>query len=152
VSVAGGVVHTAETPDKRDRQPRASWLWLLVALQIAIPAAYYVRGDRDDERFAWRMFSAVRVQRCRVRGLDSVGAERPRRIELDGALHSGWVRALERGRERVIERFLRTRCQRSSVTSSELRRECEDAANRELGAERFAFDCKSAQLTRESVP
>lgn len=151
MSAAGGVVHTAETPHKRDTQPRAKWLWLLVALQIAIPAAYYVRGDRDDERFAWRMFSAVRVQRCRVRAFESLGAEQ-RRIDLDSALHSGWVRALERGRERVIERLLRTRCRQRSVTSSELRRDCEDAADRELGVERFAFDCQSAKLTREPVP
>src|SRR5689334_3405160 len=44
-------------------RPSLSWLWLLVAVQVAIPASYYlVREDADDERFAWRMFSAVRLK------------------------------------------------------------------------------------------
>ncbi len=152
MSAGGGGVHTASSSDKLDRQPRAKWLWLLVVLQVAIPASYYLRGDRDDERFAWRMFSAVRVQRCSVRAFESDGAERLRRVELDSALHSGWVRALERGRKRAIERFLRQRCQRPSVTSSELRRDCKDAAERELGVEHFVLDCRRAELTREIVP
>src|SRR6185369_4719609 len=40
-------------------------LWLLV--HVAIPLHYYYLGDDlYDERFAWRMFSAVRLQRCEV--------------------------------------------------------------------------------------
>ena len=75
-------------------------LWLVVALQLAIPASYYFRSERDDERFAWRMFSAVRVKRCEVE-LRARHGESWEEVDLDRLLHASWQTALERGRKRV---------------------------------------------------
>jgi hypothetical protein len=102
----------------------AVWLWLLVALQVAIPASYYLRQDRDDERFAWRMFSAIRLRRCEVAAFDVRGPSR-RRVDLTHVLHASWIRSLERGRASVIDRFLATRCG-SDVEEAQLERRCRE--------------------------
>jgi hypothetical protein len=41
-----------------------------VGLQVALPLSYYLGDDRFDERFAWRMFSPVRLSECRVKLVD----------------------------------------------------------------------------------
>ncbi len=154
MNAPGGGVHTAEIAH-RSSQPRqrgARWLWLLVLAQLAIPAAYYLGGERDDERFAWRMFSAVRVQRCSVLAFAVATSGEKTPVNLDAALHSAWIRALERGRERVIERFLGQHCARSRGTRVDLLRSCKDAARRATGRERFSIDCPSGKLSREPQP
>ncbi len=150
MNASGGGVHTAEHAET-NKQRRASWLWLLVFVQVAIPASYYLRGDRDDERFAWRMFSAVRVQSCRVRAWAFDGAGEKTRIDLEASLHSAWVRSLERGRSRVITHFLAQQCARERLTYAELVRSCKDAAQRDAGETRYALDCRNGKLVREPV-
>lgn len=151
MNASGGGVHTAENADS-DSQRRAPWLWLLVALQLAIPASYYLRAAPDDERFAWRMFSAVRVKSCGVRAFAIDRAGERSRIDLDASLHSAWVRSLERGRERVIGRLLSQRCVADQAARTELLRSCEDAAQRAAGGERFSLDCATGKLAREPMP
>jgi hypothetical protein len=112
----------------------------VVALQVAIPMSYYLRSsDLDDERFAWRMFSDVRVKRCRVRAFE-VG-ERGRRAEivLGQTLHSSWIHSLERGRRRVVARFLDSRCA-PAVTETQLVRQCAGVAH-DQSVERYVYDC-----------
>ncbi len=106
------------------RIPSALWLWLLVAAQVAIPASYYLRDERDDERFAWRMFSAVRMRRCEVSAYDVHGQSRGR-VEIGQQLHASWVRSLERGRPTVIDRFLATRCA-AGADEAQLERRCRE--------------------------
>jgi hypothetical protein len=125
-------------------------LWLLVAVQVAIPASYYLGGgDPDDERFAWRMFSGVRLKRCQVSafGLDDAGSEFE--LRLAGALHGSWLHALERGRQRVIERYLVTHCQ-SGVRSVKLERRCSDVRHGSVPAERYVYDCRSGSFMEEA--
>lgn len=143
----------------------SSWLWLLVLAQIALPASYYVRADEDDERFAWRMFSAVRLKRCELEA--GVLTERgEREVELSSAVHASWQRTLERGRRAVIERFLEQRCAPHSdpsaivltpeeaqgppprVTASWLERSCTSPSGERLPRQRFAFDCATRRLER----
>jgi hypothetical protein len=118
-----------------------AWWWLAVALQVAIPASYYLRTEAlDDERFAWRMFSDVRLKRCRVRAFEEARAGGARaEIRLPQVLHSSWVHGLERGRRRIIERFLETRCS-ASVRAAQLVRTC-SGVSRELGSERYVYEC-----------
>jgi hypothetical protein len=149
VNAAGGGVHAAE---HRHQQRRAPWLWLLVAFQLVLPASYYLRTEPDDERFAWRMFSAVRVKRCQVRAFVIDGTGERAGIDLEASLHSGWVSALKRGRERVIERLLSQRCVRDQAVRTELWRGCEDAGQRAAGGVRFAMDCVTGKLTQEPMP
>lgn len=117
------------------------WLWLVVALQVAIPASYYFgRNDPDDERFAWRMFSAVRVKRCEVE-LREQRDGRFERVRLEPILHGGWRNALKRGRKRVIARLLEQRCREPGVEAAELVRTCKSAAGKRLPRERTLYTC-----------
>jgi hypothetical protein len=119
-----------------------AWLWLLVALQVAIPASYYlVRDDRDDERFAWRMFSSVRLTRCRVRAFDGKTPQERAHVDLATYLHASWQRSLERGRKHVIERFLSARCGQPGVVYSQLERSCTSPSGRVLPDKRYRYDC-----------
>ncbi|MDW8246449.1 MAG: hypothetical protein RMJ84_07720, partial [Sandaracinaceae bacterium] len=65
-------------------------LWVMV--HVLIPLRYYLwpGHDRYDERFSWRMFSAVRVERCRVKAWveESKGE---RLINLPKLLPMPWV-------------------------------------------------------------
>jgi hypothetical protein len=130
-------------------------LWLLVALQVAIPASYYlVRDDRDDERFAWRMFSTVRLTRCRVlafdvlsaRGADGRTPEERSAVDMPKSLHASWLRSLERGRKHVIEHFLAARCERPAVRYSQLDRSCTSPAGRVLPEQHYHYDCQGQRL------
>lgn len=92
-------------------------LALFALVQIAIPLRYYLGGDLYDERFAWRMFSAVRVQECDVAVSETRGgrevALRPMTF-----LPAPWVGLLERSRPAVVRGFLDWRCT-SGLTSDE---------------------------------
>lgn len=118
----------------------ALWLWLLVALQVAIPASYYLRADRDDERFAWRMFSAVRLRRCEVRAHDVKRGER-HQVELPRVLHASWIRSLERGRASVIERFLAARCA-AGADEAQLERSCREPSGAALAPTVYRRRCE----------
>ncbi len=133
-------------PRWRDVPPYA-WLWLVVALQVAIPASYYLRdGDPDDERFAWRMFSNVRFRRCDVSASLVREDGQVRALALRGRLHSAWVHNLERGRGRVIERFLSTHCE-AGVSEALLERRCRGLAEGAPFVEYYRFDCTRETLT-----
>jgi hypothetical protein len=126
-----------------------AWLWLLAAVQIAIPATYYL-GQRaqDDERFAWRMFSAVRLKRCTVEAFDGdVGVDSPARVDLTSALHASWTRSLGRGRERVIAHFLATRCSQPEVETASLVRRCQWPSGRRMPADRYRYECATGRFT-----
>lgn len=90
--------------------------WLL--LHVATPLSYYLGDDVYDERFAWRMFSAVRVQQCTVDARETVeGSER--RIPMSEILPAPWISLIQRNRPAVIRRFLAFRCA-SDVHPSEV--------------------------------
>jgi hypothetical protein len=124
------------------------WLWLLVALQVAIPASYYVRADRDDERFAWRMFSAVRVKRCEVElreQHEGVWQE----VDMAPVVHASWRNALKRGRRRVIERLLEKRCEQPGTEAAELLRRCKNTQGERYAPERTRLSCADGSWSRE---
>lgn len=124
-----------------------AWLWLLVGLQIAIPASYYlVRDDRDDERFAWRMFSSVRLRHCEVSVVERDASGTLRAVDLPSSLHASWIRSLERGRSHVIERFLATRCRSTSVAGAALERHCQGASGQPLPERHYRYECGSGLL------
>jgi hypothetical protein len=134
-----------ESPSSEPPRRQQRWyglLWLVVALQIAIPASYYLRGarERDDERFSWRMFSAVRVKRCDV-DLRVRQGEQWSDLDLDRLIHASWQTALERGRKRVIEHLLEMRCAAGHAEAAELLRSCKDARGKRLPRERTRLDC-----------
>jgi hypothetical protein len=72
---------------------------VFVVIQLLLPLHYYVaRRDRHDERFAWRMFSPMRMTRCEPKViLDG------KPFDLGSEFHEAWIKTAERGRFSVIE-------------------------------------------------
>jgi hypothetical protein len=117
--------------------------WLLVAAQVAIPAGYYLRSeDRDDERFAWRMFSATRFRSCEVTAFERDGRGE-RALDLKYELHASWVGLLRRGRRGVIEKFLSARCALPERVEASLLRSCREVDGAPGPRQRFRLDCET---------
>src|SRR5690606_11751297 len=91
------------SPKARAKDTRTlRWIALLVAVQLLIPLTYYLRDDPYDERFAWRMFSGIRLHQCRTRAFDLRG-ERALELDLNSVIHRAWINNLARNRRDVIE-------------------------------------------------
>jgi hypothetical protein len=138
------------------RRPRASAIIAgFLALQVVAPLSYYLwRDDPTDERFAWRMFSAVRVHSCSAAVSDRVqvdGGLRARPVDLRRVLHPAWETNLRRNRTRVIERFLRSRCDEPGVVGARFLRRCQAADGAELPPVDLIYDCAAAELRPRRV-
>ncbi|MGK0362240.1 MAG: hypothetical protein ACI9U2_004560 [Bradymonadia bacterium] len=82
---------------------------LFLALQIGLPLSYYLGDEPHDERFAWRMFSPIRLIKCDVTLYDASGGARARIRPLQ-EMHVVWRNLMRRGRIPVVEAFARTWC------------------------------------------
>jgi len=123
--VQGGAVAAGGGADRFDpfASPRAR-LWanvfiaLFLAYQVAMPLRYYAGGRGLDERFSWRMFSSVRMLECNVdidEHVEELGDVRQRDVSLKKEVQVAWIGLLERGRDLVIEKFMRRRCDEEGV-------------------------------------
>jgi hypothetical protein len=112
------------------RPRRAADLYILAYLvvQVALPLAYYAGlRARTDERFAWRMFSAVRLDPCEVEVSEKVrrdGTPTIRKVPIHQILQEGWVHELRRGQPRVVDRFLRRLCEDDGAMEVTFSRRC----------------------------
>ena len=78
---------------------RGRFVLVFVAVQLVLPLHYYLaRQDPHDERFAWRMFSPMRMTRCAPTFLIDGAPHRA-----SGTFHEAWLELAARGRFRVIE-------------------------------------------------
>jgi hypothetical protein len=99
-----------------------------LAVQIALPLHYYAgRADKNDERFAWRMFSPVRMIRC-GHGPD---LRSPPEFRVDGRpiapgqiFHEAWLTIAGRGRADVIEAMALELCRRNPGKAVGVRYSC----------------------------
>nr|HEX4318568.1 hypothetical protein [Kofleriaceae bacterium] len=102
----------------------ATWRgWVIaavIALQVWLPLRYYL-GTRDphDERFAWRMFSPMRMARCRT-----TFADRGAPIALGGEFHEAWLELAQRGRFAVVEAMGAELCHRRSNAAITIAMDC----------------------------
>lgn len=88
----------APPPTGRARARVNGFIVAFLAVQVLAPLSYYtLRQDRLDERFAWRMFSEVRMVRCEARFAVAGSA-----VALSARYHSAWITLLERGRRDVV--------------------------------------------------
>jgi hypothetical protein len=88
---------------------RSAFIVFWIAVQIALPLAYYLGDDVFDERFAWRMFSPVRVVPCQTRFIDATaGGQSTVRATAD--VHEVWGALLTRARRDVMEAYARRWC------------------------------------------
>lgn len=122
--------------------------WML--LQVATPLSYYLSDDVYDERFAWRMFSAVRVQDCDVDAREVVSGHE-RTIDLQTVLPAPWVSLIGRNRPAVLRRFLSFRCA-SDAHPSEVRltHRCRSAAGEPLPALHRTMTCDGLHFEESS--
>ncbi len=78
---------------------RGRFILAMVASQLLLPLHYYlVRRDKHDERFAWRMFSPMRMTRCRPSfWIDG------KPVKIESQFHEAWNELAVRGRFVVVE-------------------------------------------------
>jgi len=144
----GGVPEPGKT-----RLRTTAFIAVIVALQTLIPLGYYLGDDPYDERFSWRMFSAVRVVRCRAAVTEKVGeAGSVRQVPLMTTIHEAWVSTLQRNRAGVIQAFLRRRCEEPDVTEVTLVNHCVNAGGTPIDPIEWARDCESAEVTAPDNP
>jgi hypothetical protein len=81
---------------------------LVLASQLMLPIHYYTaRRDPHDERFAWRMFSPMRMTKCVPQfTVDN------QPINLGAEFHEAWIEIAKRGRFIVIEQMAARLCEK----------------------------------------
>ena len=94
------------------------FIHVFLALQLLLPLSYYtVRSDHNDERFAWRMFSSIRMTTCQVEF--RTGPDQSPVRNLHGIFHEAWLGLARRGRQSVINAMAQHLCQRSRTAGDE---------------------------------
>jgi len=109
---------------------RSLFIAAFLGVQALLPLHYYLLGkDHYDERFAWRMFSDVRMLRCE--GSFAVGG---RPVDLAARFHSAWITLLERGRSEVIGEMGQRLCE-TAEAPVHLSLSCREADGRKVVVE-----------------
>jgi hypothetical protein len=141
-----------DTPVGPTRKRVVRFVVALLLLQLVVPLSYYLRsGDPYDERFAWRMFSAVRLYSCRTSATERVGeAGQPpteREIPLSSTLHQAWVNHLARNRRDVVLAFLEARCDEEGVREVSLTNACTAPDGEPIAPQVYRRVCEGGELT-----
>lgn len=102
--------------------PRLVFALLYVGVQALLPLRYYLGEDRYDERFAWRMFSPIRMLRCEAQ-VQVDGQP----LELGAQFHSAWLALVERGRQDVTDAVVRRVCLTHPGQAVTLRYACRES-------------------------
>jgi len=102
----------------------ASWQGRFIAVfvlaQLLLPLHYYLlRKDPHDERFAWRMFSPMRMARCAPKVMLD---DKP--LALASEFHEAWLEIANRGRFTVIEAMGAKLCAKYPTSEVRLSFEC----------------------------
>ena len=88
---------------------RSTFIAVFLILQLGIPLSYYWGDAPLDERFAWRMFSPIRMRPCQVAVFDG-DSKRP--VPIEREYHVVWRNLLRRARPSVIRSIAEDRCQK----------------------------------------
>lgn len=87
---------------------RGRFIILFLLVQLLLPLRYYIHNrDPHDERFAWRMFSPMRMVQCSPRFTVAGKLVDPR-----SEFHEAWAEIAGRGRFVVIEAMGKELCKR----------------------------------------
>ena len=143
--------HEAPVGRRRKRIRRLIGAFLL--LQLVVPLTYYLRDDRYDERFAWRMFSAVRLHSCQPVATEELDGEE-HAIDLPSVVHQAWINTMARNREDVIRAFLERRCEGDDLSeeaddlrSVRLVNHCRSTSGRRLAPLVYERSCETGAET-----
>lgn len=140
---------TIEPPQQRSEAWGYRTLALFLLFQAFAPLHYYLGEHPWDERFAWRMYSAVRVARCQLQSFETHGGEREQ-TRISEHIHVAYASNIQRNRPRVAEAYLRWRCEQDDdLQQAEIYNTCIDASG-ELIEPRFErrIFCESAFIER----
>jgi hypothetical protein len=103
------------------RTRRGRFIIAFLAVQLLLPLHYYLlRRDPHDERFAWRMFSPMRMTRCITR----INVDK-QTLQLGTKFHEAWVEVANRGRYVVLEAMAAKVCEENPGKQVELVVDCE---------------------------
>ncbi len=85
---------------------RGRFIVAFLLVQLLLPLRYYIaHRDPHDERFAWRMFSPLRMATCSPQvTIDDAPAR------LGAEFHEAWVEIAKRGRFVVVEAMGKKLC------------------------------------------
>ncbi len=99
---------------------RGRFIAVFFVVQLLLPLHYYVaRRDPHDERFAWRMFSPMRMARCTPKvALDG------KPLDLESEFHEAWLELADRGRFVVIEAMAAHLCHKHPGSSVVVTMDC----------------------------
>lgn len=140
--------HAQEQKARVRRRGIAAGVALALLVQVLIPLRYYFGDDEYDERFSWRMFSAVRIQQCDIRASETRSG-RTEPVRLMATVQAGWVTILRRNREAAMERYLEWRCEQPGVTRARLENQCRTPEGERLPTIVREIDCASGRIVRE---
>lgn len=115
-----------------------------------MPLSYYLGDDRYDERFAWRMFSTVRLTGCKVTAFDVDSSNRATRISLRKMVHAAWITNMTRNRQSIIRRFTERRCDEATISASRVHNVCRDPKGEQFSIT-YERDCNSGEFDRREV-
>jgi hypothetical protein len=140
----------ASPPPGRPRAIVSLVIVLYLLWQVAVPISYYLGDDVNDERFSWRMFSAIAylLQNCTatVTEIESPPGDGNtpslRQLELRSILHPTWIVLLNRYRRPVVDKFLQSRCQDNPrATEIEYSRSCPLAGESRIPSVTLRLTC-----------
>jgi hypothetical protein len=119
----------------RDLLFRRGWRgWLIlgfVTIQLVAPLHYYLfRDDKHDERFAWRMFSPMRMMTCDAPPGHPMFTLDGAEVPLYKTFHEAWIEVAKRGRIVVLEAMAAKLCADHPGSDVRLDLVCVDLSNR----------------------
>ena len=106
-----------------NKAPPRQRLWrhvavaLFLLVQLGLPTSYYLQDDIYDERFAWRMFSPIRMVKCNVALAEGRGGE-PKPLKASSQMSLPWINWMKRGHSRVLLGYARHRCEAASQANA----------------------------------
>jgi hypothetical protein len=152
-ALRGGASSPSAGSNRDSRALASTLIAAFLLFQVAMPLRYYLGGRGYDERFSWRMFSSVRMQRCNVQVRETGADGSDRKLDLERELQVAWIGMLERYRAQVVEELLRKRCAQPGTREVRYTRSCRDTDGSELPKIRATLDCARDVLAmREDAP
>ncbi|MGD8859582.1 MAG: hypothetical protein PVI30_06205 [Myxococcales bacterium] len=141
----------AGTPAPRRRWENA-FIAVFIVGSVLAPLHYYLSDRVSDERFAWRMFSSVRMRRCDIRVEESRDDRSYDRVDLREQLHVAWSRIMERGRPAVVHKYLHRRCEASGAETVRYRYRCRETDGTETPEVQVTLQCEDGEPVHEGGP
>lgn len=126
-------------------------LGVLLALHLTLPLTYYLRDDPYDERFAWRMFSGIRMHTCDVRVEERVAGE-VRPLDIPRTVPVAWRNLLRRNRRAVVLGFLEQRCELPDAEEVVITNRCATPQRQVLAPQIYRRECASGTVTLPDEP